>query len=293
MHKHSVGAQETEVTWEKSWWEAWHRYPWRDVIWNGINSELSSSISFCSGALWARAGLTEHSPPGPSSASERLSRAGSRYRVLMVEKLQKKQGEAFLSTLTATQPNPSAGSRGKQLRSTTSPARDPQHPSESTDLPVPLSVRPPWAYLYLSAAPVADPSHTNTQDYKSRQPPRPRRTLAAGAAPRCTLGLVVLPLFPPELRRSGVTRALERGAAEAAVRGAGGKPPNSVPGAVPVLPFSALTWGDRLWTPRPAPTTPLRPPPGAILGVAERVHEGGRVWARGRGELGAVVVWFW
>lgn len=33
----------------------------------------------------------------------------------MVEKLQKKQGEAFLSTLTATQPNPSAGSRGRQL----------------------------------------------------------------------------------------------------------------------------------------------------------------------------------
>lgn len=65
--------------------------------------------------MWAQAGLTEHSPPGPSSASERLSRARSRYRVLMVGKLRKKQGDAFLSTHAATQPIPSAGSRVKQL----------------------------------------------------------------------------------------------------------------------------------------------------------------------------------
>lgn len=192
---------------------------------NGITKELPFSISYWSGALWAQAELTKHSPPGPSSASERLSRAGSRDRVLMVEKLQKKQGGGFLSTHTATQPIPSTGSRGKQLPAQP-PARSrhPQHPAEGTDLRVPLSARPPWVHLYLSAAPVTDPPHPNTRDYKSRQPPRPRQTPAAGGAPRCTLGLVVLPLSPQEPRRSGVPGAPECAAAEAAVPGSGREP---------------------------------------------------------------------
>lgn len=117
-----------------------------------------------------------------------------------------------------------------------SPARprDPQLPSEGTDLPA-------RAHLYLSAAPVTNPPHPNVRDYKSRQPPRPPQTLGAGGAPRCTLGLVVLPPFPPELRQRGVRGALERAAAEAAVPGSGWQPTPFSARAVPVLPFSAPT----------------------------------------------------
>lgn len=145
----------------------------------------------------------------------------------MVEKLRKKQGEAFLSTHTATQPIPSAGSRGKQL--------PPQHhgpqPGRGTlSSPRRAPLSPSRAHLYLSAAAVTDPPHPNARDYKSRQPPRPRQTLDAGGAPRCTLGLVVRPLFPPSLRRSGVRGALERSAAKAAVPGSGRQPtPFSAP----------------------------------------------------------------
>lgn len=152
----------------------------------------------------------------------------------MVEKLQKKQ-EASLSTHTATQPIPSAVPRHPAR------PRDPQQPSEGTDLPIPVSVRPPQAHLYLRAAPVTDPPHPNAQDYKSRQPPRPRQTPACGGAPRCTLGFVVLPRSPQEPRWRGVPVLWNALPPMRRYRGAGGNPPLSAPGAVPVLPFSALT----------------------------------------------------
>lgn len=143
---------------------------------NGITAELLFSIPYWSGALWAQAGLTKNSPPGLISASERLSRAGRRYRVLMVEKLQKKRGEALLSTHTVNSPSPPlAATANSSLRSTPCPLEGPSAPlgghrsprpwvcpaSPGTSLPQRCSrdgpAPPQRAGLQISAAP-APPS---------------------------------------------------------------------------------------------------------------------------------------
>lgn len=152
----------------------------------------------------------------------------------MVEKLRKKQGRSFPQHPHGHTAHPL---RWKPRHAAASAAPRPQPGRGTLSSPRRAPLSPSRAHLYLSAAPVTDPPHPNARDYKSRQPPRPRQTLTAGGAPRCTLGLVVLPHFAPALWRSGGRGALERAAAEAAVPGSGRQP---TPFSAPHRPGSSL-----------------------------------------------------
>lgn len=148
----------------------------------------SSDLAPAQEALWPQAGIAKHSPPGLSSTSERHSRAGSRYGILMVENLQEKQGEHFAQDphiCRGDQPIPSAGS---SLQMAPSPApqtpaqlRDPQHSRKSTSPSVPLSTQTSPGHFYLITYPAP-----TTQSYRPLRgdiPPPPRLQISAASAP--------------------------------------------------------------------------------------------------------------